>query len=103
MMNKKTDREKIISCCVKLKENNLNSYGLWMIGHPGDNSVEAEYSLELLEYLLKQNLMDRVSISVFAPCPGTAFFEQPEKYGIEILSDDWSGWVNTISKSLYAN
>lgn len=92
MMNKKTSRDAIISCCVKLRENNLKPWGSWIIGHPGDSPSEAEYSLELLEHLLKQNLMERVGISVFVPCPGTVFFEQPEKYGIEILTDDWSEW-----------
>lgn len=92
MMNKKTSREKIIDCCVKLKKHNLYPYGLWMIGHPGDNPEEEEHSLELLEFLLKNNLMEKVEISVFAPCPGTDFFNHPEKYGIEILIKDWSKW-----------
>ena len=48
MMNKKTDREKIIACCAKLKRNNFKTHGLWMIGHPGDNPVEAQYSLDTL-------------------------------------------------------
>jgi radical SAM superfamily enzyme YgiQ (UPF0313 family) len=92
MMNKKTDREKIIACCAKLKRNNFKTHGLWMIGHPGDNPEEAQYSLDTLEYLLKNDLMDKVEISVFTPCPGTKFFDQPEKYGIEILTRDWANW-----------
>ncbi len=92
MMNKKTSREKIIDCCVKLKKHNLKPHGLWMIGHPGDNPEEAQYSLDTLEYLLKHDLMDKVEISIFNPCPGTKFFAQPEKYGIEILTRDWSKW-----------
>jgi radical SAM superfamily enzyme YgiQ (UPF0313 family) len=92
MMNKKTSREKIIDCCVRLRKNGLEPYGLWMIGHPGDNPVEAEFSLNTLEYLLQNDLLGKVEISIFAPCPGTKFFAQPEKYGIEILTKDWSKW-----------
>ncbi|WPD21965.1 MAG: radical SAM protein [Candidatus Electrothrix aestuarii] len=91
-MNKKTSKEKILSCCVKLKKYGLKPYGLWMIGHPGDTPDEAEYSLDFMEYLLQERLMERVAVSVFAPCPGTIFFEQPEKFGIELLSDNWMDW-----------
>lgn len=91
-MNKKIDRGKIIECCVALKKNNLKAHGLWMIGHPGDDPVEAQYSLDTLKYLLKEDLLDKVEISLFTPCPGTDFFAHPEKHGIEILTHDWSKW-----------
>jgi radical SAM superfamily enzyme YgiQ (UPF0313 family) len=96
MMNKKTDREKIIASCAMLKKNNLKPHGLWMIGHPGDNPEEAQYSLDTLEYLLKHDLLEKVDISVFTPSPGTKFFDQPEKYGIEMLTRDWSNWSQPI-------
>lgn len=96
MMNKKTSRENIISVCTKLKEYNLNTLGFWIIGHPGDNPTEQELSLELLEYLLKRNLLDKMVVSFFTPYPGTKFFAQPEKYGIEILTTKWSDWVDPI-------
>ena len=96
MMNKKIDRQKIIDSCTKLKRQGIKAHGLWMIGHPGDNPDEAQYSLDTLEYLLKNDLMEKVDISVFTPCPGTDFFNNPEKYGIEMLTRDWSSWIQPI-------
>jgi len=31
-------------------------------------------------------------LSIFTPYPGTPFFSHPEKYGVEILSKEWSLW-----------
>lgn len=96
MMNKRIDREQIIASCVMLKEYGLKAHGLWMIGHPGDNPSEAQLSLDTLEYLLKNDLLDKVDISVFVPNPGTVFFSDPQRYGIEILSRDWSHWIQPL-------
>lgn len=92
MMNKKIGPDQIISACTKLREHHLNVRSFWIIGHPGDNLAEAEYSLDLLQYLLNENLIQEASVEMFTPVPGTRFFEQPEKYGIEILLEDWSEW-----------
>ena len=29
---------------------------------------------------------------MFTPYPGTPFFSQPEKHGVQILTTDWSRW-----------
>ena len=94
MMNKKIAREQIIATCARIREHNFEVFAFWMIGHPGDNPAEAEYSLELLEYLFEKDLLSRVYPGVFIPFPGTKFFKRPEKYGIEILSNDWSEWMD---------
>ncbi len=92
IMNKNISRDQIISACIKLREHHLNVRSFWIIGHPGDNPAEAEYSLDMLQYLLNNDLIQEASVEMFAPVPGTCFFEQPEKYGIEILLKDWSEW-----------
>jgi radical SAM superfamily enzyme YgiQ (UPF0313 family) len=94
-MNKKTSREKIIRACKKLRENSLFPMGFWMIGHPGDNPDAANSSLELLRYLFRNDLLYDADISIFSPSPGTPYFEHPERYGIEILSNDWSEWYTS--------
>ncbi|QTA86305.1 B12-binding domain-containing radical SAM protein [Desulfonema magnum] len=92
MMNKKISPDQIIPACTKLREHGLDVRTYWIIGHPGDNLAEAEYSLELLQYLLNEDLIQEASVDMFSPVPGTRFFEQPGKYGIEILLEDWSEW-----------
>ncbi len=92
LMNKKTSPEMIISACEKFREHDLLPIGVWMIGYPGDTPEEQGRSLELLQYLLERDLLKFASFSYFVPWPGTRFFEDPEKYGIEILEDDRSTW-----------
>ncbi len=92
MMNKKTSPETIISGCEKLMKYDLVSIGLWMIGHPGDSAEESEHSLELLRHLLDKGFLSKANFSYFTPWPGTRFFEDMEKYGIEILKPEWSNW-----------
>jgi len=36
--------------------------------------------------------MSAAHFTYFIPWPGTCFFDEPEKYGIEILTDNWSTW-----------
>ena len=92
MMNKKTNPDVIISGCKKLRNHGLQPIGVWMIGHPGDTPEETDRSLELMSHLLDNDLMHAAHITYFIPWPGTCFFDEPEKYGIEILSDDWPTW-----------
>jgi len=92
MMNKKTSPEAIISGCQKLRKYGVKPIGIWMIGHPGDNPEETERSIALLNYLLDNDLMSAAHFTYFIPWPGTCFFDEPEKYGIEILTDNWSTW-----------
>ncbi|HHC24852.1 MAG TPA: B12-binding domain-containing radical SAM protein [Desulfobacterales bacterium] len=92
MMNKKTTPEIIIAGCEKLREYNRNPTSIWILGHPGDNAEESERSLELLEHLLMRDLLHSAHFTYFIPWPGTLFFEEPEKHGIEILTKEWSTW-----------
>jgi anaerobic magnesium-protoporphyrin IX monomethyl ester cyclase len=92
MMNKKTTPEIITAGCEKLRKSNRNPTSIWILGHPGDTPAETQRSLEFLEYLLKNDLLHSAHFSYFIPWPGTRFFDDPKKYGIELLSDDWSTW-----------
>ena len=92
MMNKKTTPQQILAGCEKLRKYDLSPIGLWMIGHPGDTPEETEHSLKLLDHLLREDLLSAANFSYFIPWPGTCFFDDPEKYGIEVLVEDWSNW-----------
>jgi radical SAM superfamily enzyme YgiQ (UPF0313 family) len=37
-------------------------------------------------------MLQCIDLSIFTPYPGTPFFEDPDRYGVEILSRDWSLW-----------
>jgi len=92
LMNKKTNPEMIIAACEKLREYDVASIGVWMIGYPGDSPHEQHLTLELLETLLKRDLLKFASFSYFIPWPGTRFYAEPEKYGIEVLVKNRADW-----------
>ena len=92
MMNKNITFNQVYAACKKLKDNKITINSFWMVGHPGDNPKEAEYSFGVFKDLLAKDLINGASIATFLPVPGTPFFQEPENYEIEILSYDWSKW-----------
>ncbi|MCP4105515.1 MAG: B12-binding domain-containing radical SAM protein [Desulfobacteraceae bacterium] len=92
LMNKRIDRDQVLSACTKLRENDLNPVGMFMFGHPGETLEDAEQTLELLAYLIEKDLIAIADLYVFVPFPGTPFFKNPEKYGVEILTYKWADW-----------
>jgi len=92
MMNKRITRNDIIAACRRAKDAGLNVNGFFIIGHPGDNLDEFEVTYELADYLLTGDLVDGGVVAKFIPYPGTAPFRRQERFGVEILSYDWSKW-----------
>jgi radical SAM superfamily enzyme YgiQ (UPF0313 family) len=92
MMNKRQNCEAILHGCRQLREKNiwLNSY--WIIGHPGDNPREAEYTFAKFKDFFEEGLLKSGYVFIFVPYPGTDFFNNPSAYGIQILSYDWQYW-----------
>jgi anaerobic magnesium-protoporphyrin IX monomethyl ester cyclase len=99
-MNKNITEAQIIAACKKLKEQEISVHGFWMIGHPGDDPQEAAHSLKTFKYLFEKDLIQGAEVNVFLPYPGTPFFNEPKKYGIKILSYDWSRWERWCSKPM---
>jgi radical SAM superfamily enzyme YgiQ (UPF0313 family) len=92
MMNKKQNFDAILQGCRQLREKNIwvNSY--WIIGHPGDNPQEAEYTFSTFKEFFEKGLLKSGYVFIFVPYPGTDFFNNPNDYGIHILSYDWRHW-----------
>lgn len=65
----------------------------WMIGHPGEDINTIAETVEKIELLLKESLVDGVWPKIFVPYPGTAPFHFPNEYGMEILTKDWKKYV----------
>lgn len=61
----------------------------WIAGHPGDNTVNSAYSLQMMEFFLKEGLNQRQENHIFVPFPGSPSFFEPEQFGMKILSYDW--------------
>lgn len=93
MMGKGIAKDTIISSCKMAKNVGLNVWGFFIIGLPGDNVHEHRKTYDLLEYLLDNKLMDSAVITKFIPYPGTPIYQNKERFGVEILSYDWSKWA----------
>lgn len=100
-MNKNITFDQVITACRKLREYDIQVGSYWIIGHPGDTPREANRSLKALDYLFTNDLIQVADLMMFIPYPGTPFFDQPEKYGIEILTTDWSRWDRASADPVY--
>ncbi len=85
-------KETIIESFEKLWKRNMNIHAYWIVGHPGDSPVEAQVSINFLRDLYYKSSYFTSTFMMFLPYPGTRFFNNPEKHGVEILSLDWTKW-----------
>jgi anaerobic magnesium-protoporphyrin IX monomethyl ester cyclase len=69
---------------------NLIPTGFWIVGHPGSAVDREKASSRQVLHLMRRGLCVAMETSVFTPYPGTDPFEDPERYGVRILSQDWS-------------
>jgi radical SAM superfamily enzyme YgiQ (UPF0313 family) len=92
MMNKQQNLEAVLSGCETLKKNGVWVNAYWLIGHPGDNMKEADYTFFKFKEFLEMGLFKSGHAFIFVPYPGTEYFANPEQYGIKISSYDWKDW-----------
>jgi radical SAM superfamily enzyme YgiQ (UPF0313 family) len=92
MMNKHQSTETIRRCCELLERHGIWTNAYWLIGHPGDNPVEAERSFSQFKAFFELSLLKSGHAFIFVPYPGTRYFTNPSEYGIIIGNADWSQW-----------
>ena len=93
MMNRRMTLEQMTKALELLWHSNISVGTYWLIGHPGDNAQHAKFSLDVMRSFCETGLIsDAGEIAQFIPYPGTRFFSDPEKYGVEILTHDWPKW-----------
>jgi radical SAM superfamily enzyme YgiQ (UPF0313 family) len=69
--------------------------GFFIVGHPGDNPVESDKTLAWVDGVFGDDLLGWMDSAMFTPYPGTPFYAHPDKYGVRILTRDWSRWRRT--------
>ena len=92
MMNKRQNFDTVLRGCEKSKKNQIWVHTYWIIGHPGDDPHEAEYTYNTFKEFFEKDLIRSGHVFMFIPYPGTDCFDHPEKYGIKISSYDWKHW-----------
>ena len=86
IINKTWQSDKIIANFI----NNAKEVGIkvkicLIFGLPGEPKNIVEKTIKFIE----TNKPDYVSLSGFCPMPGSPIFNDPEKYGIEFIDQDW--------------
>ncbi|MFH1655760.1 MAG: radical SAM protein [Candidatus Omnitrophota bacterium] len=100
MMNKGIIIKQIVSNLKNIKKYKFDVESHWIFGHPGDSPTEAQKTLDFIKFLFDEELIGSASVWKFLPFPGCKFFHQPQKYGVEILSFDWSKWAHSTDEHL---
>lgn len=83
----KYPKNSIIDTCWLIKKHGISVQGYFMLGIPGETIHSAVKTIELIDYLTKNNLVDVTHISVMTPYPGTNI------KGIEIENLDYNSYA----------
>ncbi|MHA1895806.1 MAG: B12-binding domain-containing radical SAM protein, partial [Promethearchaeota archaeon] len=90
LIKKNCSAQKEINACkiIKKFDNSfLKSY--WIFGLPGENKSSLDHNVKEIYRLLRNNIIDQVCNHVLVPYPGTEFFNYPDRFGIEIIHNNW--------------
>lgn len=90
-ISKKVTIRQIEDTVLAAKKAGLKTRTSWIIGLPGD------YKENLMNiYLMKKILPDQIHITLNTPYPGSRYGENPEKYGIHLIKNNWSKLFNNL-------
>ncbi|MCC6625099.1 MAG: radical SAM protein [Deltaproteobacteria bacterium] len=94
-MNKGVTRERAYAGLELARAHGVAVSGFFIVGHPGDSPFESEVTQRWVEGVFEDELLGWMDAAMFTPYPGTPFFAHPDKYGVKILTRDWSRWRRT--------
>ncbi len=82
--------------CKLIREAGISPITYWIIGLADESFETAKKSIERICYFIENKLTDLSHIGVPVPYPGSPLYNTPEKFGIEIMSKDFSSyWMNS--------
>jgi hypothetical protein len=61
---------------------------------PGETASAASHMIDFLE----RTKPDVVTLTSFIPTPGSDFYNNPAKYGIEIIDHDWINYNQALAR-----
>lgn len=95
MNNKQITNEEIHKAISTAKSVGLKTRLFFMIGLPGQ---DINIAMDIINFI-EECKPDAVNLSTFVPLPGSDIYNNPEKYGIVISTEDWNKYI--MSKGLY--
>ncbi|MHA1314456.1 MAG: B12-binding domain-containing radical SAM protein [Candidatus Helarchaeota archaeon] len=78
-----------LSALKKIHQKRMRNVPSWMVGFPGEDLETMTHNFRTLNSLHDDNILDSAIVFIYVPIPGSPPFNNPEKYGIKILSRDW--------------
>jgi radical SAM superfamily enzyme YgiQ (UPF0313 family) len=90
--NKGEKIEQIQMAIISAKKNGIKVKGFFIIGLPGETEETARQTIDFSLKLKEQGLTS-ADFYALMPFPGTTIWENPEKYGIEILDRDYTKYL----------
>lgn len=73
----------------------------WLIGLPGETGQSLFNNAQVAMDLLREGLVDQICSHILVPYPGTPLFEQAAKYGLHLLTRDWSRYGSRSFPPVY--
>jgi radical SAM superfamily enzyme YgiQ (UPF0313 family) len=77
-------------CFAKAKQAGLFTHAYWLVGLPGETEQSACTTQETMLKWAEDGLVDTWEYKMFIPYPGTPIYLNPSRYGIQLLSSDFS-------------
>jgi len=73
-----------------MKEAGIRAKAYFMVGLPGYTEETIKKNMEFVE----ETQIDRYTVSIFVPYPGCLIAENPEKFGVKLLNQNYSHYWN---------
>ncbi|HUX97917.1 MAG TPA: radical SAM protein [Candidatus Deferrimicrobium sp.] len=94
-VNKQQNLESVKKGIKNAKSAGLAIQAYFIIGLPGETLESFELTCKLLDDLSLEPGIDRVNFFAATPYPGTALYEHPEKFGVQIRHENWDLYDNS--------
>lgn len=79
--------------CRLIKKYGISVQGYFILGLPGETIKTALSTINCIDKLTKEGLVDVSHIAVMVPYPGTPIFNEASKFEIEIVEHDFSKYL----------
>lgn len=92
-INKNQTTQSLVNKCKLAKEFGLYVRVEFICGLPYENYESVLLNLKTVCNLLRTKIIDIISPYILVPHPGTEYYENSQKYGIHIISKDFSEYI----------
>lgn len=90
LMQKNIRVEDAQRCLQATKTAGLFAHAYWMVGLPGETPESARNTQDIMLRWAEEGLLDTWEYKFYIPYPGTSVFMNPSRFGMKILTRDYS-------------